>query len=227
MMAAPGEDSPPIAAIVARAFGCQDELAGVIAARARLRDHPARATILRGEAPVEHLHLMIEGHARMIATALEGRMAVIEDYRQGDLFGERGLFDPLGLPHDVVAVRASRTGAFANAEFVGLMSRYAAVALAVSRLLVARLNLAQRRLAEGTTLSVRGRVCAELLRLARAAPDLTIAPAPVLAQLALAVDSTRESVSRTISLLERRGLIRRTDQALTVVAPHRLEELLY
>ena len=223
----PGEDGLPIAAIVARAFGCKDELAGIIAARARLRDHPARTTILHGEQPAEQLHLMIEGHARMIATALEGRTAVIEDYRPGDLFGERGLFDPLALPHDVVAVRASRTGAFVSAEFVGLMGRYAAVALAVSRLLVARLNLAQRRHAEGTTLSVRGRVCAELLRLAHGAPDLTITPAPVLAQLALAVDSTRESVSRAISLLERRGLIRRTDQALTVIAPHRLEELVY
>lgn len=226
-MDAQRDEPDQLAAVVARAFACQADLAAVIAARARLRDHPARATILRGETAVERIHLMVEGHARMIATALEGRMAVIEDYRPGDLFGERGLFDPLGLPHDVVAVRSSRTGAFANVDFVALMNSYAAVALAVSRLLVARLNLAQRRLAEGTTLSVRGRVCAELLRLARGAPDLTITPAPVLAQLALTVDSTRESVSRAIGLLERRGLIRRTDQALVVVAPHRLEELVY
>jgi len=163
----------------------------------------------------------------MMATALEGRMSVIEDYREGDLFGERGLFGDKGSLHDVLAVKQSRVGAFANPDFLALMSNYSCVALAVSRLLVARLDTAQRRLAEGTTLSVRGRVCAELLRLARAGNAMTIAPAPVLAQLALRVDSTRESVSRAIGALEKRGLIRRDADALVVVAPHRLEELVY
>jgi len=56
---------------------------------------------------------------------------------------------------------------------------------------------------------------------------MTIAPAPVLSQLALQVQSTRETVSRAISALEKRGIIRRDPQGLTVVAPHRLEELIY
>ena len=233
--ALPEPAHPDASAVAAQTFGCGSDLAGVIAGKARLRDYRPRATIAAGETPVEHVHLVVGGHARMMATALEGRSSVIEDYHQGDLFGEQGLFGPAGLPHDVVAVRPSRVGAFANADFLGLMNNYAAVALAVSRLLVSRLHHAQRRLAEGATLSVRGRVCAELLRLARTgaaegegkAQDLRITPPPVLAQLALTVDSTRESVSRAISLLERRGLIRRQDDALILPAPHRLEELVF
>lgn len=222
-------------AVAAQTFGCGSDLAAIIAGKARIRDYRPRATIAAGETPVEHVHLVVGGHARMMATALEGRRSVIEDYHQGDLFGEQGLFGAASLPHDVVAVRQSRIGAFANGDFLGLMNNYAAVGLAVSRLLVTRLHHAQRRLAEGATLSVRGRVCAELLRLARAGEvvepglghGLRIAPPPVLAQLALSVDSTRESVSRTISLLERRGLIERHNDALLVTAPHRLEELVY
>jgi CRP/FNR family transcriptional regulator, cyclic AMP receptor protein len=215
------------AQVIARTFACTEDLARVIGGKARLRQYPPRAAIVRGEDPSAHVHLMVAGHARMMATALEGRMSVIEDYREGDMFGERGLFGDAGSPHDVLAVKSSRVGAFANPDFLALMSNYSCVALAVSRLLVARLDTAQRRLAEGTTLSVRGRVCAELLRLARAGSAMTIAPAPVLAQLALRVDSTRESVSRAIGALEKRGLIRRDADALVVVAPHRLEELVY
>ncbi len=50
-------------------------------------------------------------------------------------------------------------------------------------------------------------------------------PAPVLAAMAVRVLSTRETVSRTINALERRGIIRREADALIVVAPHRLEEM--
>jgi len=39
------------------------------------------------------------------------------------------------------------------------------------------------------------------------------------------VHSTRETVSRTINTLERRGIIHREDDALVIVAPHRLEEM--
>lgn len=219
--------APDTAAVVAQAFGCDAALAAVVADRARLHDHAPRSTIARGDVPLEHVHLMVGGHARMLAIAAEGRASVIEDYHPGDLFGEQGLFDDAPLAHDVVAVRASRVGAFANADFLGLMNNYAALALAMSRLLVTRLQHAQRRLAEGATLSVRGRVCAELLRLADHANGCTITPAPVLARLALAVDSTRESVSRTIGQLERQGLLRRSDDALVIVARHRLEELVY
>ena len=50
---------------------------------------------------------------------------------------------------------------------------------------------------------------------------------PVLAELAQRVQSTRETVSRTVSQLERRGILRRGDGGLAVIAPHRLDELIY
>jgi CRP-like cAMP-binding protein len=211
--------------LLARTFACPLELAELIGLKAHMRDHLPRTTIVHGDDPAAHVYLVFFGHARMLAFAFEGRMSVIEDYHGGDLFGERGLFGKATSPHNVTAVLHSRVGAFANPDFLGLMSNYASVALAVSRILVTRLEAAQRRLAEGATLSAKGRICAELLRLARAGQDLTIAPVPVLAQLALAVSSTRETVSRTIATLERRGIIRRDGEGLVLVAPHRLEDM--
>jgi DNA-binding GntR family transcriptional regulator len=52
-----------------------------------------------------------------------------------------------------------------------------------------------------------------------------ICPAPVLANLAVRAYTTRETVSRAVSALERRGIISRHADALVIVAPHRLEEL--
>ena len=38
--------------------------------------------------------------------------------------------------------------------------------------------------------------------------------------------TTRETVSRTISVLEQRGIIRRDGKTLFIVAPQRLEEMI-
>ncbi len=71
----------------------------------------------------------------------------------------------------------------------------------------------------------RAAIHAELLRLARLGDGRTIRPPPVLAALATRVNSTRETVSRTINALERRGLIRRDAKQIVIVSPRALEEL--
>jgi len=95
-----------------------------------------------------------------------------------------------------------------------------------TRLLTARLRQATARLYERAALSSVGRVHAELLRQARLGAGLAITPAPVLADLALIAATTRETASRAVNALERRGIIRRDGDALVVVAPHRLEEMI-
>lgn len=76
----------------------------------------------------------------------------------------------------------------------------------------------------GFGISANGRVYAELLRLA--GDTHRIAPPPVLSALALTVHTTRETASRAIASLARRGIVRRTDEALEIVAPRLLAELI-
>lgn len=214
-------------ALVAATFGCDPDLARVIGAASRMRDYGARQTILDLDEHAGEVHLLALGRARMVANSLEGRLVVIEEYGAGDLFGMTGLFDPEPVPAQVSAVTDARSGAIAGHTFVGLMQSHCALAFAVSRLLLTRLANSNRRVAENATLSAAGRVHAELLRRARAGDAMTIRPAPVLAEFALSLQTTRETVSRAINALERRGIVSRKDDALVVVAPHRLEDLIY
>ena len=213
--------------VLAETFGCSPAIAAAITGKAHLRGFPARSVIVACDSVFDEVHVMVEGNARMLAFALDGRLVAVEDYQRGDLFGENGLFETERAAHDISAVVASRAAAIGNAAFLDLMANYNCVALAVSRRLVARLSKITRRMVEGATLSANGRIHAEILRQARAGTAMTITPAPVLSQLALQVQSTRETVSRAISALDKRGIIRRTADGLTVVAPHRLEELIY
>ena len=213
--------------VFARTFDCDADLSTAIAAKATFQNYPPRATILSARDKTPVIHVVISGQAQSVALAIDGRIVLVADYNIGDMFGEAAILSAHQMIDDVVAVDLVNTGRFGSATFIGMIENYPRVALAVSRRLTERLSVTTRRMVEGATLSAGGRIHAELLRLARAGDAMTITPAPIFTEFALRVHSTRETVSRAINALEKRGIVRRSDAGLTVVAPHRLEELVY
>ncbi len=220
-------DLPRAEAIFAATFNCTPSVAAVVATHGRAKAYPARSTIIENGSPNDSIFVNLSGHARKEALSLNGRLVVLEDYFTGDIFGEGGLNGVVSLSDEVTAVEPVEASAFSSASFISLMTNYNSIALAFSHILLTRLSRATQRLMEGATLSANGRIYAELLRQARAGNAMAIEPTPVLSSFALAVQSTRETVSRAINGLEKRGIIRRDEHRLIVVAPHRLEELIF
>lgn len=212
-------------AFIQQVFACPREVAEAIGGRAAARSYDLRATILLQGDQVDETFLLIDGRAHALAYGLEGQLVLLQEHLPGDLFGAVDGAPGGAQAADVVAMAPSRAAVFAAADFLALIERHACVGLAISKLLLRQLRTTMGRMAERVTLSARGRVHAELLRLARQNDGRTIRPAPVLSVLALQVYSTRETVSRTINALERRGLIRRDDDTLVVLSPARLEAL--
>jgi CRP/FNR family transcriptional regulator, cyclic AMP receptor protein len=212
---------------ITQSFGCADDIARVIAATANARSFPAHAIMIRAGDADPDAWLMLSGEAQAIAYAPGGQYVLIHSFTAGDLFGEAAGLSIAASDAEVAVVSAVEAGQFAVGAFISLMERYNCVALSVARTLTQRLTQTTRRMVEGATLSAPGRIHAELLRQARAGADMTITPMPVLSNFALHVQSTRETVSRTIGALEKRGIIKRDGDGLTVVAPHRLEELIF
>ncbi|MEP9358348.1 Crp/Fnr family transcriptional regulator [Sphingomonas sp. KR3-1] len=214
-------------AVVVAAFRCDAGTASDIAARlAIVRRSPRQVVLAVGETGSDAWLILI-GEAHAVLYSAAGHLVLLHRLLPGDLFGE-----PIGLPAaaegvQVVAVGPVEAGRFRAIDFLMLMERHHCVAQAVVRTLSGRLDETTRRMIAGATLSAAGRVHGELLRLARLADGRCIRPAPVLSELALAVQSTRETVSRAINALERSGIITRSAEALEIVAPHRLEELVY
>ncbi len=207
-------------------FACPDEVARQMARRASERRYARRAAILRqGDDGAETL-LMIEGRAHALLYGADGQMLLLHEFVSGDLFGAVSLAAGEAHEADVVAAEDVRAALFLALDFIGMIESHPSIGLAVSRQLLRQLRSTARRMAEHLTLSAAGRVHAELLRLARLGDGARISPAPVLSNLAVRVHSTRETVSRTISALERRGLLRREADALILTAPQRLEAMI-
>lgn len=211
---------------IRQTFDCSEEIAAAVFGRGSVRTFPPHAIIVREGEKAAAAYLLTLGRAHALVYSIEGQMVLLCEYHPGDLFGAVGELDPAPEEAEIQAVEASRSFVLRSRELVSLAESYGSIGLALTRLLVRQLRRATSRIFERAAVSAVGRVYAELLRLARASPDLTIRPAPVLSELAVRVSTTRETASRAVSALERRGIIRRDPGSLTVVAPQRLEELI-
>lgn len=168
-----------------------------------------------------HCWLVVEGLAQARILSLDGQAGLLLTYGPGEIFGSYP--DPTPLRADIVAHGALRLFAMETRVLAQLARDHAPIAVGLSVLFARQQDILLDRMAARTTLSAPGRIYAELLRMA--GPDHRIAPPPVLTALALTAYTTRETTSRAIAQLVRRGIVQRDDRALEIVAPRLLEEL--
>ncbi len=208
-----------------RSLGCTAEAAEAIARRATMRAYPTRGIVIRQGDPVHEAFLLWVGRARAITYSRDGQLVLLQEFLPGDLFGALTAAEDPASVADVVAVEDSRTAVFLALEFITLAEQHSSLGLALARTLTRQLRAATERMVARTTLTAAGRIHAELLRLADLGDGRRIAPPPVLAVLAQRVQTTRETASRAVSALERRGIVRREGEALVIVDRTRLEDL--
>lgn len=212
-------------AAIGKAFACDGALAATIAALAH-EGHLARGALLWPLPDRDETTLLTTGRAAELAYGREGAVLVVHNIAPGEFYGS--LMGGGGDGSTQIEAMIDSTGAhFSTHALVRLMETYGSIALAITRQMTVRIESLRRRMVEAALLSATGRIAAELLRQSRGMPERTIRPMPVFSELAVQVQSTRETVSRTVSQWEKRGLVKRVEGGLQVVAPHRLEELVY
>lgn len=215
----------PLHRFLQSVFACSPEVAASIGRCAIERQYSEQTIILKQGDRAEVTYLVIAGRVHALIYGTQGQLALLREYLPGDFFG--AIANPLPDPEeaDLVAIEDVRAAVFLILDFLGLAETHACVGLALSKMLLKQLRATSMRVSERSTLSAVGRVHAELLRMARLNGSNAISPPPVLASLAVRAHTTRETVSRAINALERRGIITRSLNELVIVAPHRLEEL--
>jgi CRP-like cAMP-binding protein len=106
------------------------------------------------------------------------------------------------------------------AIFRDVMGQHAEISTQIMHLLATRVRELDARVWELSTLSVRDRIRAELLRLGRVRTDqpnqAIISPPPTHSEIAARISGHREAVTRELSVLERDGLLQRRRGALVL-----------
>ena len=189
----------------------------------------------RGEPIVDYLDasddvfFIASGEVKVTIYAHTGKAVSFSIMGPGEIFGEYPAIDQ-GPRSASVEARTSCLVASLPAEaFRELLQTEPRVAQALLPQLVRKIRALTARVYEFSTLAVKNRIQAELLRLARLAPRdgkrARIAPAPTHSEIASRVATHREAVTRELNRLARMGLIERASGALVVKDVEGLAEL--
>lgn len=209
-------------AVIESVFSCRHDAAVALGTAVRELSVPGKHVVAGQGDVARHCWLVVDGVAQAQINSSDGQLTLLASYGPGEIFGSYP--EPAPLRADIVALGALRLLSIETGILVDLARRNAEIAHGLSLLLARQLDVLLDRMAARTTLSATGRVYAELLRLAGASNR--IEPPPVLSALALTVHTTRETTSRAIAHLVRRGIIDRSDAALEIISPRLLAELI-
>ena len=176
--------------------------------------------------PVRHISIILSVSARAATYTEAGQKVWVTDYEAYELFGLEVLQADATSICDIVANSSVEIHHLTVEGFFTYVQSRPDITQAVLGHLGQQLESRTRGLIEALSVSAKGRVCAELVRLAKpignAPPAFFIRPTPVFSELALRVGSTRESVSRTVSGLVQSGIIVRKTGAIVVLDIDRL-----
>jgi len=199
-----------------------------ISDRTSTRDYEAGHVLaLQGE-QAGKIGYVLSGRAKAVAFSTKGEATWVGYFRTGDFFGHTALLSESPPPFEIIAETDVKIIFVSTSTMRSLLDERQGLGLEIAQDLALRLDHMTNRLIEAYTLSAKGRICAELSRLSRVigiAPDTRIIrPSPVFVELAERVNSTRETVSRTVSDLQKKGILAREPGAIIIKNPERLNE---
>lgn len=192
-----------------------------------LREYQRRAVVIEKGSRFRDLGFLIEGRLQGVDFTVDARSVGLYFVDPGDYFGELALVDGQAPPEHLVALTKS-TAAFLDAQSAQrLILRHPELAQAVM------VRLAQRvreGLAQRTLLSLPNpvqRLCAMLTHLMQ--PDGTgqarIEQAPTHQELAIMINSSRETVTRAFQLFFAQQVLERDGTSLRIKEPEWLRDV--
>lgn len=163
---------------------------------------------------------VISGEANAISYSIDGDETWLGEFRPGEFIGLMSLFSPEISNFEIRVKSELVVRSLSHEKIRTLIRQDTSLCEAIAEDLARRLKTSVSDLINIHTLSIKGRICSELMRLSLPIgvdPDRhIIRPSPVFVDLARRLNSTRETVSRTVSELQKKGVISRHPGALIV-----------
>ena len=193
------------------------------------RRFPAGHELVHDGDRTDDVYFVVGGKVRATIFALSGKEVSFRDLGPGDVVGDLSAIDSGPRSATVVAIEESTVLSMSATAFWDVMESHPSVTAAMLRELTALVRSLSERVVEYSTLGVKNRLHAELLRLAQAAApgcdEARISPAPTHAEIASRIATHREAVTRELSHLASSGLLARMSGGLVVKDVTRLKRM--
>jgi CRP/FNR family transcriptional regulator, cyclic AMP receptor protein len=185
-----------------------------------------RAILIKPGDTSTGLGFLLEGRLQTVNFTLDGKEVGTEFIPPGDFFGELPVIDGQAPTEYVIAVMPSKVAFLDATKARNLMFSTPHGAQAVASRLAERLRLAASHKALLALPSSFQRVCAQLSSLAKQTPGrpvLVITSPPTHQEIAIMVNTSRETVTRTLQFLLSVQVVAREGPDLVVVQPETLQ----
>jgi len=218
---------PELAALQALplASGLAPNVLAALASGASVRDLSRRAVLAAEGSLPAAVFVVLAGRLRAVRRADSGREVTLETFGAGDILADAAVAPERGLSNDWEASEPTQVLSIGREVFVSQLEASPGLSLTLAAQMLARLERS-KQLAAGLALAdVPGRVIGALRVLAasqgQAGMDgVVIQNRPTQQELANSIGACRETVSRVVSDLARKGLI--TPRGRTLLISRRL-----
>lgn len=190
---------------------------------------PEQQVIVHGDNASEDVFFITEGRVRITLFAPNGREVIFQDAGKGDMFGELAAIDTGPRSTFVTGLTRGKCMTLKAPVFRDLLQENDVLATRVLKSLSTRIRFLSDRIYEYSSLRVKDRVRAELLRIAMERGNgetRLIAPFPTHAEIASRISTHREAVTRELNSLARHGVIGREHRNVRVHDLYRLQQMI-
>lgn len=200
----------------------KDDILEKIYALLQKRHYKKGTIILMEEEFGDTLFILNQGSVKVTRVSDDGREVILAIMGPGDFFGEMSIFDGENRSANVIALEDSEVFVLKRGDFLDLLEHYPQIAIILLQVMATRLRRSDQQI-EGLSLSdAENRVAMSILRLAEdlgviKMGKVVIENMPYQQDIANMAGTSRETVSRMLTLLQRKGFIQKQGRRLTIL----------
>ena len=177
--------------------------------------------ILLEQSQGETFFIIISGVEKVTRLSDDGREVILAILGESDFFGEMSLLDGEGRSANIVANEQSEVVTLSRSDFLDCLQKYPKIAIALLEELAVRLRKSDQHIESLSLSDSEQRIGVTLIRLAEELGtikqgDVNIKNLPYQQDIANMAGTSRETVSRTLKLLETKNLLKRDGRNLTI-----------
>ncbi len=177
--------------------------------------------ILLEESEGETFFIILSGVVKVTRLSDDGREVILAILGESDFFGEMSLLDGEGRSANIVANEKSEVVTLSRRDFLDCLQKYPKIAIALLEELAVRLRKSDQHIESLSLSDSEQRIGITLIRLAEELGtikqgDVNVKNLPYQQDLANMAGTSRETVSRTLKLLESKNLLKRDGRNLII-----------
>ncbi len=200
----------------------KEEEFGYIADRMVSKNFENGNLIFLEESQGENLFFVVEGSVKITRLSKDGREVILAMLNSGDFFGEMSLLDGEARSANVIALENTEVLTLNRKDFLEVLHNYPQIAIQLLKEMTSRLRKSDRQIVSLSLSDAEKRIALCIIRFADEQGTIrngqvTVPKIPIQQDIANMAGTSRETVSRAMSVLEEEEYIQRNSRKLIIL----------